>query len=418
VFLAAVAAGLTGLATGSALFLSTSPWLARWWVAHLGLLVCAACLVIGIAAERARRGHLAGVALLDLLPRLAEHVLDATTDGIAVRDQAGRLVGWNPAAVTLTGWSREQAEHRFHPNQPGLLDLGAGHWIDVRCEQIRHYGTDYTVTVFSDARAEMELHARQAELAAFAGVVAHDLKSPLNAVRGFLDLLDTTLTADLTGPAGEDARHFLDHANAGVLQMQRLIDDLLAYTTARDATLHRTEVDLRVLADEVVTTRTADPAYRADGDRRRPDIYVGPLPTVHGDPVLLRQLIDNLVGNAMKYTPPGQPVRVTVTAQPDREGWTAVEVADRGIGIPDGEHTAIFERFHRAHPDTRYPGTGLGLAICQRIIERHGGAITATDNPGGGTIFRFTLPLAPTPPATPKTQQATGATARPRSISA
>jgi signal transduction histidine kinase len=402
VFLAAVTAGLTGLATGSALFLSTSPWLARWWVAHLGLLVCAACLVTGIGAERARRGHLAGVALLDLLPQLAEHVLDATSDGIAVRDQAGRLVGWNPAAVALTGWSRDQAEHRFNPEQQGLLDLGAGRWVDVRREEIRRYGADYTVTVFSDARAEMELHARQAELAAFAGVVAHDLKSPLNAVGGFLDLLDDTLTAHLTGPAGEDARHCLDNAHAGVQRMQRLINDLLAYTAARDGALQHTDVDLRTLVDEVVATRAADPAHRAHGDRRRPDIYVGPLPTVQGDPVLLRQVIDNLLGNALKYTPPGQPPRVTVTAQPDRDGWTAVEVADRGIGIPESQHAAIFERFHRAHPGTNYPGTGLGLAICQRIIERHGGVITATDNPGGGAIFRFTLPLAQTAPPTSK----------------
>jgi len=358
--------------------------------------------VVGIGAERARRGHLAGVALLDRLPQLAEHVLDATSDGIAVRDQAGRLVGWNPAAVTLTGWSRDQAEHRFNPEQQGLVDLGAGRWVDVRCEEIRRYGADYTVTIFSDARAEMELRARQAELAAFAGVVAHDLKSPLNAVGGFLELLNDTLTTHLTGPPGQDARHCLDRATAGVQQMQQLINDLLAYTTARDATLHRTDVNLRTLVDEVVTTRAADPTHRADGDRRSPDIYVGPLPTVQGDPVLLRQVIDNLLGNALKYTPPGQPVRVTITAQPDRDGFTAVEVADRGIGIPDGQHTAIFERFHRAHPGTRYPGTGLGLAICQRIIERHGGLIAATDNPGGGTIFRFTLPLAQTASSSPK----------------
>jgi signal transduction histidine kinase len=148
--------------------------------------------------------------------------------------------------------------------------------------------------------------------------------------------------------------------------------------------------------------------HRADGDRRRPDIYVGPLPTVHSDRVLLRQVIDNLLGNALKYTPPGQPVRVTVTAQPDRDGRIAVEVADRGIGIPEGEHAAIFERFHRAYPDNRYPGTGLGLAICQHVVERHGGVITATDNPDGGAVFRFTLPLTQTasPPQKSAEQQA------------
>jgi hypothetical protein len=108
---------------------------------------------------------------------------------------------------------------------------------------------------------------------------------------------------------------------------------------------------------------------------------------------MLRHVLDNLIGNAVKYVRPAAPARVGITATPAGPGWTRIEVADRGIGIPDAEKPAVFERFHRAHAAAGYAGTGLGLAICKRIVERHGGEIGVDDNPGGGTRFHFTLPL-------------------------
>jgi len=96
--------------------------------------------------------------------------------------------------------------------------------------------------------------------------------------------------------------------------------------------------------------------------------------------------------------PPGRAARVDVTAAPAGPGWTRIEIADRGIGIPDEDKPDIFESFHRARTAAGYAGTGLGLAICRRIVERHGGAIGVTDNPGGGTRFHFTLPLAAAAP--------------------
>jgi hypothetical protein len=119
---------------------------------------------------------------------------------------------------------------------------------------------------------------------------------------------------------------------------------------------------------------------------------------------MLRHVVDNLIGNSLKYVQPGRVARVDVTAGPAPAGWTRIEVADRGIGIPDEDKPNIFESFHRAHTAAGYAGTGLGLAICRRIVERHGGAIGVADNPGGGTRFHFTLPLAGTvvqPPAGP-----------------
>jgi hypothetical protein len=111
---------------------------------------------------------------------------------------------------------------------------------------------------------------------------------------------------------------------------------------------------------------------------------------------MLRHVVDNLVGNALKYVQMGRPARIDITAGAGPTGWTRIEVADRGIGIPDEDKPNIFETFHRARTAAGYAGTGLGLAICRRIVERHGGTIGVTDNPGGGTRFAFTLPLADT----------------------
>jgi signal transduction histidine kinase len=227
------------------------------------------------------------------------------------------------------------------------------------------------------------------ELRGFAGVVAHDLKAPLAAIRGYAELIVEAL-ADPDPAAVADALRSAGRVMAGADRMHTLIMELLDYTAARDATMRVEDVGLRELVDDVVTARTDAP----DATGCRPDVFVGALPRVRGDRVLLRQVLDNLLGNAIKYTPPGQAPRIDVTARVDGTGAVRVQVADRGIGIPDGEHAAVFDSFHRASNGTAMPGTGLGLAICRRIVERHGGHIEAMPNPGGGTIFVFTVPGA------------------------
>ncbi|MFF5228101.1 ATP-binding protein [Dactylosporangium sp. NPDC000521] len=236
------------------------------------------------------------------------------------------------------------------------------------------------------------LRQREAELTAFAGVVAHDLRSPLTAIGGFTEFVRESLGDRLCGQEHREERTVLDRTLATTARMRRLIDDLLGYAAARDAVLDARDLDLRAVVDDVVTERLA--AQAVDQTSPPPQIFVGAMPSVHADPALLRQLLDNLIGNALKYTPPGQPARVDICATPHGAGWVRVDVADRGIGIPEGEHDAIFTGFHRAHRTADYAGTGLGLAICQRVVERHGGTITANDNPGGGARLSFTLPIA------------------------
>ncbi|MDT5039946.1 MAG: hypothetical protein QOE51_931, partial [Actinoplanes sp.] len=233
---------------------------------------------------------------------------------------------------------------------------------------------------------------READLQAFAGVVAHDLNAPLAAIAGFLEILTEDLT-DGIDPVSLTAT--LSRAGNGVQRMRRLIEDLLSYATARDRHLNREPIDLNILVAEVITERTAHlrvgPGARPD---QFPHIVAAMLPTVDADKAMTRQLLDNLIGNAIKYTSIGEPAHIEVSAEPDSDGWTRVQIVDRGIGIPTADQPHVFTSFHRAAAHTSYTGTGLGLAICHRVINRHGGTITASDNPGGGTRIQFTLPTA------------------------
>lgn len=247
-----------------------------------------------------------------------------------------------------------------------------------------------------------DLRDREAELAAFAGVAAHDLQSPLTAVSGFAELLSLELGDRLT----DDERELVERILDGAHRMQVLIRDLLAYATTRDARLDVTDVDLDDMVREITAQRV--PAAGGPGVH----VHVDPLPTVAGDRGMLRQLLDNLVGNAVKYVPHGRTAEVTVTARRAGEGddtvWR-VEVADRGIGIPADQRERVFGSFQRARGSEGYPGSGLGLAICARVVARHGGEIGVEDNPGGGSRFWFTLPAhrpddaAGTPDDTPAT---------------
>lgn len=289
-----------------------------------------------------------------------------------------------PLARALDGESTEGMEAVVaRDGVRRTLVLHAQPLLDGAGAIIGAVGTSYDITV---------LREREAELRAFAGVVAHDLKAPLSAVDGYAEILHDALTDGAGVPV---MRSSLDRVRAGVQRMRRLIDDLLTYATARDADLHQEPVDLQALVTDVVTERTAH-LRAGDLDHPFPDIYTGPLPVVHADRMMVRQLLDNLVGNALKYTLPGQPARIDIAAHL-RAGDTSrvrVEIADRGIGIPTDEQPHVFDTFHRAAAHTNYSGTGLGLAICHRVVERHGGTIAVSDNPGGGTRVTFTLPTS------------------------
>ncbi|MCW2814197.1 MAG: phy [Nocardioides sp.] len=258
-------------------------------------------------------------------------------------------------------------------------------------------GRPGALAVFRDVTEERR---QQEELAGFAGMVAHDLKSPLTVVRGYLDIFTDEVMPQLSADVHDPAWRYLSKASDASARMAALIDDLLAYTSARDGALHLEEVDLRDMVGDVLGEVVAghlamrDPA---DHDAPSPMIHVGDLPVVHCDAERMRQVVANLVGNALKYVAPGGRPVIEVTAEPRADGsGVRLYVADRGIGVPPHLQGDILKPFVRGPATTadpvRYPGTGLGLAICTRIVERHGGSFSLRANPGGGTIAAIDLP--------------------------
>ena len=183
------------------------------------------------------------------------------------------------------------------------------------------------------------------------------------------------LEDDLTAATQSDARAaapMVQHIRAGVDQMRGFIADLLAHAVARDQTLSCEQVALRNLVKHIAATR--------DRPHGGGEIVAGDLLDVWADRVLLRQVLDNLIGNAFKYVAPGTVPRVLIEAENVDDGWVEVMVRDNGIGIPPEQRERIFDRFERLTAD-ELPGTGLGLAICKRIIERHGGTIAVDRQP-------------------------------------
>lgn len=235
-----------------------------------------------------------------------------------------------------------------------------------------------------------DLRRSNRELEQYAYVASHDLVEPLRSVTGFLELLEQRSGAALD----ERSRLYVRHAQEGTERMKQLVDDLLQF--ARAGRLGREE-DVR-LGDVVddVTAMLFDAIRRTGAEVA----VAGELPTVRGDRGQLRQVVQNLVGNALKFGRDGVPPQVTVSARQlgDGAGWE-LSVRDNGIGIAPEAAERIFALFGQLHPQERYGGSGIGLAICERIVERHGGRIWVESPPsegdGTGTAFRFTLPPAP-----------------------
>ncbi len=351
-------------------------------------------------------------------------VLEALTEGVSVVDSAGRVRLRNTAATeilspvydtdTMEVWRDRTGIYRKDGHTPFPVDelplalalhgtstddvemlvrnpaRPEGVLISVSGRPLADVGgSPGAMAVFRDITA---LRAHEEDLTTFAGVVAHDLKAPLATIASYAELVDEELTDRLPGEPGEDARQFLARVFSSVDRAGQLIDDLLAYTTARDAPLHLATVDLDTMVEQVVIGRTESLRPGAPWPR----ITVGTLGKVGADPMMLRRVLDNLIGNAMKYVAPGEAPEIKISTEPaDEPGWVRITVADRGIGIPDGDKPRVFESFHRAHVGAGYSGTGLGLAICRRIVQRHAGEITISDNPGGGTRVDVVLPAEP-----------------------
>ena len=230
-------------------------------------------------------------------------------------------------------------------------------------------------------KTSAELQRSNTDLQQFAYIASHDLFEPLRMITSYLQLLEERSSSKLD----PQSREFVGFAIDGARRMNALIHDLLAYA----------RVDLRGRAFEPVDCQQAFAGAIANLkvaiEESSTTISHSPLPTVWGDEVQLRQVFQNLIGNAIKFRGQQKP-QISVDAQRRNEEWLFC-VADNGIGIDPKDFERIFVIFRRLHTREQYAGTGMGLAICKKIIERHGGRIWVQSSPGAGTVFYFTLPI-------------------------
>jgi light-regulated signal transduction histidine kinase (bacteriophytochrome) len=230
-----------------------------------------------------------------------------------------------------------------------------------------------------------ELARSNAELEQFAYVASHDLQEPLRTITSYLQLIERRYKHKLD----DDAAEFIDYTVQASRVMQQLIRDLLSLARVTSRAKPPEPTDLARVLDEVETA--LDTAISESGA----EIVREPLPTVLADAGQLRQLLQNLVSNALKFRG-SKPPRVVVSAERTGEEWR-VAVVDNGIGIEPKYKERVFEIFKRLHRSEEYSGTGIGLAVCKKIVERHGGRIWLESEPGEGATFSFTVPAVGDP---------------------
>ena len=230
-------------------------------------------------------------------------------------------------------------------------------------------------------RLILELERSNRELEQFAYIASHDLQEPLRMVSNYVQLL----ARRYIGKLDTQADQFINFAEEGAMRMQKLIEALLAYSRivthgADFASVNMDEVFVSAVSNFSLAIRESRAVVSKDA-----------LPVVSGDESQLMQLLQNLIGNAIKFRKPDVPLKVHVSVQGKGHEWV-FSISDNGIGIKPQYFDRIFLIFQRLHTRVEYPGTGIGLAVCKRIIERHRGRIWVQSTPGEGTTFFFSIP--------------------------
>jgi len=367
---------------------------------------------------------------------LLRGVMDAMPEQVFVTDREGRFIIDNishrlflgvkmarevegktaanffPAAVAaeMTGDNRAIMESgRSVLNQEDLVVLRDGEvvWIattkvplhDVEGVCIGMVGVSSDISVRKEAEERLRLAAEQLrrsnlELQDFASIASHDLQEPLRKIQAFGDRLKMKCSESL----GENGRDYLDRIQDAARRMQILLHDLLTLSRVTSKAQPFEPVDLLKVIKEVIS----DLEVRIE--QSNADVEIGALPTIDADEAQMRQLLQNLISNALKFHRPEVKPEVTISgkifdnveslpgAMPG-EDICQIMVKDNGIGFDDQYSERIFQVFQRLHSRSEYEGTGIGLAVCRKIADRHGGTIVAKSAEGEGATFIVTLPV-------------------------
>ncbi len=370
--------------------------------------------------------------------RRQAQLIEASHDAIIVRESGGRILQWNAGAQEIYGWTAAEAVGQishalFHTGFPISMEAlnaeldRSGKW-DGELQHTRRDGSRIIVetrhivvgktdgqpgtlleinrditqrkkaeqavaalnTKLAAANRELELRNREVERAnrlksEFLASMSHELRTPLNAIIGFSDLL----AEQIAGALSSKQQRFVNHIQQGARHLLALINDILDLSKVEAGRLELSRENVpvtTVLAEVLNGVRPAAAAKRIAVHSS-----IGPDVTVFADRIRFKQILLNLLGNAVKFTPDDGKIWVEAT---ERRGRLTVSVSDTGLGIPAEEHEAIFDAFHQAGATTKgvREGTGLGLAISRRLVEEHGGRIWVESEPGKGARLSFTVP--------------------------
>jgi hypothetical protein len=371
--------------------------------------------------------------------RVRTTVLDAAANAVVITDPDGTIQWVNPAFTALTGYTAQEIVGQ----NPRLLKSGKQDetvyrnlWQTISSGQVwsgelinrRKDGSLYTeemtitpvrsadgtiaryIAIKQDvserkraeeeilklnAELEQRVHDRTAqleeanrELEAFSYSVSHDLRAPLRHIAGFADLLAKTAGPGLPGKS----RHYLEEILDSAGQMGRLIDDLLLFSRMGRAEMRLQPVDLEQLVEDA--KKQLEPENTGRDIRWKQSALL----EVQGDRALLRQVMLNLLSNALKYTRPRRPAEIEIGCDGGSLEETVVFVRDNGVGFDMKYADKLFGVFQRLHLDEEFEGTGIGLASVRRIIARHGGRTWAEGKLNAGATFYFSLPKNNHPP--------------------
>jgi len=347
-------------------------------------------------------------------------LLDLAHDAILVRDPDGKILYWNSGAEETYGWGKDEALGKIaqtllqtqfpKPLEEIKLDiLTGGQWEGElhhvtrdgrRIVVASRWATQRDVTdnpsvileinrdITEKKRGEEAIESYMArlersnhDLQEFAYIASHDLQEPLRTVSSFVQLLERRYKGKLDA----DADEFISYAVEGARRMQSLIKDLLQYSRIGTQGNPFEPTDMETVYNQVISS------LKTSIEETGALISHDPLPTLQADPSQLAQLLQNLIGNGLKFRSQENPA-IHISAKACTGEWL-FSVKDNGIGIDREYSERIFQIFQRLHSKEEYPGTGIGLAICRRIIEQHGGKIWVKSVPGKGATFYFTVPV-------------------------
>jgi PAS domain S-box-containing protein len=346
-----------------------------------------------------------------------EAIVAHTSDAMIALDEHFHILDLNPAATAALGLSAEKAIgrgcaevlccrnlnkmelcgtsscplvrvlQRKQPLPNEELIIGDSCEVSASVAPIE-VGNGEAHVIFT-ARDMTSLKVAHRVRANFVSMVSHELRTPLNSVHGFIDLLLQGHMGEMT----EEQRKYLGYAGEGVQQLISIVEDILLMTRSDVGQFEmkqQPEVNLRVLAKQVVTS--LEPQARKAGVVINKDIP-SPAPLLYVDPQRMKQVLNNLVTNAIKFTPPEG--TVTIQARDYNEQFVLISVVDTGFGIPVEDRQHVFERFYQSNhmQQSKMGGYGLGLSIARLIVEQHGGTIDFESTLGKGTRFFFTAPL-------------------------